>query len=605
MLIRSHSVRTRYSLAIVIVVVCSLLIGGSIQAWMNYRQAVQLTQQLQQLEAKVVATQVERFFGSINNVLASIARMPWGAGDMRASDRRQEFDTLFRLAPAVSEVSWRDSAGLEKVFLSRTQPDRFSAQVEALPFKLIKPATTTPSIVSAPFLTDGLDYNVIVAVEDAYGGLGITYATVNLRFISSLVEQLKIGQTGISYVVDAQGSVIAHPGIAIAMNQSRSYYSQAHNLPVTTDSEMSLSPLGILKPGNSIASSVPIRDTGWRVVVEQDATEVLTPVYKALIQTTVLLALVLTLALIAGRRLSDRIVRPIETLGNDVKRIADGDLSARASLNTSDEIGELAVNFNTMAAQLQDYTQNLEQKVADKTHQLELANQHKSEFLANMSHELRTPLNAVIGFSDALREEYFGALNDKQREYVNDIASSGQHLLSLINDILDLSKIEAGKMELECSQFSVSAAIDNAMILIRERALRQGVSVSALVAEDVDTVFADERKFKQVLINLLTNAVKFTYPNGWVKVTVTRAGDKLTVSVADNGLGIAAEDQEAVFHEFRQLSTTGSAKQEGTGLGLSLAKRIVELHEGRIWVESEIGKGATFSFTIPLVAGEV
>jgi signal transduction histidine kinase len=248
---------------------------------------------------------------------------------------------------------------------------------------------------------------------------------------------------------------------------------------------------------------------------------------------------------------------------------------------------------------LQSYTTSLEQKVSEKTAQLELANRHKSEFLANMSHELRTPLNAVIGFSDVLNEKYFGELNAKQQEYVKDINESGQHLLSLINDILDLSKIEAGHMDLDLALFNVPMAIDNAMVLVRERALRHQLQLRADIAPEVTDVVADQRKFKQILINLLTNAVKFSYPGGWVNVVARRDTNVTMVTVSDSGMGVAAEDQAAIFEEFRQLKSAGSAKFEGTGLGLSLAKRLVELHGGRIWVESEPGKGASFSFTMP------
>jgi len=238
----------------------------------------------------------------------------------------------------------------------------------------------------------------------------------------------------------------------------------------------------------------------------------------------------------------------------------------------------------------------------DKTQQLEIANRHKSEFLANMSHELRTPLNAVIGFSEVLIERMFGEVNPKQEEYLNDILSSGKHLLSLINDILDLSKIEAGRMELEAQPFDLPSALDNALTLIRERAARHSIGLEVHVDPRIGEVVADERKVKQVLLNLLSNAVKFTPEGGKITMGAALNGDAVAVSVADTGIGIAAEDQEAVFEEFRQVGDDYARKREGTGLGLALARRLVELHGGTLSVQSELGKGSTFTFTIPVRA---
>ena len=238
----------------------------------------------------------------------------------------------------------------------------------------------------------------------------------------------------------------------------------------------------------------------------------------------------------------------------------------------------------------------------DKTRQLEIANRHKSEFLANMSHELRTPLNAVIGFSEVLLERMFGEVNPKQEEYLNDILSSGKHLLSLINDILDLSKIEAGRMELEAQAFDLPSALDNALTLIRERAARHSIRLEVQVDPAIGEVVADERKVKQVLLNLLSNAVKFTPEGGKITMSAALNGDAVSVSVADTGIGIAAEDQEAVFEEFRQVGDDYARKREGTGLGLALARRLVELHGGALSVQSELGKGSTFTFTIPVRA---
>jgi len=243
-------------------------------------------------------------------------------------------------------------------------------------------------------------------------------------------------------------------------------------------------------------------------------------------------------------------------------------------------------------------------EIQQKSRELEIASQHKSEFLANMSHELRTPLNAIIGFSEVLLERMFGELNEKQDDYLKDIHSSGRHLLSLINDILDLSKVEAGRMELEPARFDVPTAIGNAMTLVRERAQRHGIALGVDVAPDVGEIVADERKFKQILLNLLTNAVKFTPDGGRVDVLARRAGDALEVAVRDTGIGIAKEDRQAVFEEFRQVGRHYTNKQEGTGLGLALTKRFVELHGGTIRLESEPGKGSTFAFTIPYPRSE-
>jgi signal transduction histidine kinase len=217
-----------------------------------------------------------------------------------------------------------------------------------------------------------------------------------------------------------------------------------------------------------------------------------------------------------------------------------------------------------------------------------------------MSHELRTPLNAIIGFSEVLTERMFGELNDKQEEYLKDIHASGQHLLSLINDILDLSKIEAGRMELNLSSFDLPSTLDNALTLIKERAGRRGIALKLDVDERIDSFVADERKVKQVLLNLLSNAVKFTPEGGRVTLAAAPADGAVQIAVTDSGIGIAPEDQAAIFEEFRQVGTATAQKSEGTGLGLTLAKKFVELHGGTIWVESEPGKGSTFTFTLPV-----
>lgn len=241
----------------------------------------------------------------------------------------------------------------------------------------------------------------------------------------------------------------------------------------------------------------------------------------------------------------------------------------------------------------------------------EQANQTKSDFLANMSHELRTPLNSILGFSEILEDELAGPLNSKQKEYVKNIYTSGKHLLSLINDILDLSKVEAGKMELELIETDLSQLVQMPLTMLKEKAHKENVALQEEIeAELPGQVQVDERKFKQILFNLLSNAVKFTSAGGSVAVRVTRRadsgeqnpvqGDYIQVEVEDTGIGISPEDQEKIFQEFFQAEAPLTKQYEGTGLGLPLCRKLVMLHGGQIWFNSEKDKGSSFYFTIPL-----
>jgi len=296
----------------------------------------------------------------------------------------------------------------------------------------------------------------------------------------------------------------------------------------------------------------------------------------------------IALALALGFAISWSLIGPVQRMDERLKRLASGDFAGRVEIPNRDELGALAANLNRMSEELGRLYQ-----------QLEAASRHKSEFLANMSHELRTPLNAIIGFSEVLLERMFGELNPKQEEYLQDITTSGRHLLSLINDILDLSKVEAGRMELEPGAFDLPAALESCLTLVRERATRHGVTLGLTVDERLGQVVADERKVRQVVLNLLSNAVKFTPEGGRVALNAVRADGAAEISVSDTGIGIEPADQELIFEEFRQAGGDYTRKREGTGLGLALARRFVELHGGRIWVKSEIGKGSTFTFTLP------
>jgi signal transduction histidine kinase/ActR/RegA family two-component response regulator len=261
------------------------------------------------------------------------------------------------------------------------------------------------------------------------------------------------------------------------------------------------------------------------------------------------------------------------------------------------DVTELLQIFASQSA-LAIVNARLFRELETKTSELEIASRHKSEFLASMSHELRTPLNAVIGFSEVLLDRMFGEINERQEEYLHDIWNSGRHLLELLNEILDLSKVEAGQMVLEPSMFRVDSALEYTLAMVRERAALHAITVTVEVADDVGMVEADELRFKQVVLNLLSNAVKFTPDGGSVSVRAYREGSALVVTVTDTGIGVPPEDQERIFESFQQ-GRRGAPKEEGTGLGLTLSRRIVGLFGGRMWLESTPGVGSTFGFSIP------
>jgi signal transduction histidine kinase len=276
---------------------------------------------------------------------------------------------------------------------------------------------------------------------------------------------------------------------------------------------------------------------------------------------------------------------------------------------------------STLEREVLAYQQSLEEKVEQRTVELQesarkavslakqadAANRSKSEFLANMSHELRTPLNHIIGFTELLVDKKFGPLNAQQDEFLGDVLQSSRHLLELINEILDLSKVEAGRMELAPSQVYLRPMLENSLIMVREKAMKHRIRISTEIPDRPETIRADARKLKQIIYNLLANAVKFTPDGGAVTVRVVEENDgspgnpSLRFSVIDTGIGLAGQDLERIFLPFEQADSSASRKFQGTGLGLALSRKLVELHGGRIWAESEgEGRGSRFHFILPV-----
>jgi signal transduction histidine kinase len=311
-------------------------------------------------------------------------------------------------------------------------------------------------------------------------------------------------------------------------------------------------------------------------------------------------------------RSSGKVIGTLIVASHDVHSFSSRDIHL---LNTIGEgLGpalknaELYETLRGKTRQLDEQNQELlrqQEKLLEKTEEAEAASRLKSEFLANMSHELRTPLNVIIGFSELMLDQVPGPVNKKQRQCLEDIMSSGRHLLGLIDQVLDLSKVESGRTELKLAEVALAEVIESLKNTMMPILTPRKQSLNIRVEEGLPPVYADEAKLMQVFFNLLSNSSRFTPEGGKIEIEAIRNGTRCQISVVDNGIGIKQEDQARLFEPFCQLDSTSTKGGSGTGLGLVVVKQIVEKHGGRIWVESEYGKGSRFIFTLPLSLGEM
>ena len=512
-----------------------------------------------------------------------------------------------------------------------------------------------PYTAEDPLGTGGEDLFLDIAAPESDGN-GVVGEKIRASTFRDQILGTRIGEKGYAYAVAAHGRPIAHPHLTVGGTATFSAPTtlKTIRLPQVTKALASGADTGWTTGRNYSHQKVltawaTVEPVGWKVFVEQPESEAFASIRGTLWRTVLIVAAFVGAAILLSILLARRLVRPIRRMRLAAARIGGGAYDERIELaprrpvalrrtprgsahweraesvvaveplagrKRQDDLGALAEDLNRMAASLQESHTRLEQKVeertrelqaaleqlAEKSRELERASEHKSEFLANMSHEVRTPLNAIVGFSQVLREKLFGELNEKQEEYLDDTLSSANHLLSLINDILDLSKVEAGQVELELGTFSLREALERGVVMVRERATKNGVALELELDPSVDLVEGDERRIRQVIFNLLSNAVKFTPEGGRIDVSSQQANGEIRVAVRDTGPGIPHEDQARIFEEFQQARTPEGERPEGTGLGLALSKRLIELHGGRIWVESEPGKGSTFTFTLPVEA---
>ncbi|MFC2052234.1 ATP-binding protein [Chloroflexota bacterium] len=471
---------------------------------------------------------------------------------------------------------------------------------------------------------DSIAVSVFVPIMDAEEVIGILGANINLFRIQPLIENLTFTHDETVMVLSRSGKVVAHshkvelgklPELS-APELFDALQMGLLNVPESYNDEMARTVKGVIHP---------IGKQGWSIVVQ-------TPVSKLAEEVGglwLLLALVLVggaaLAVATAWLMATRLTRPISQLAHATEQVAAGELTTRVETDAMNEVGTLAESFNRMVSELsytrvrnqqlldelEQLNEDLEQRVEQRTEeskiardQADAANRAKSDFVANLSHELRTPLTSITGFSQTLQEKHFGKLNEKQADYVKYIQDSSQHMLSLIDQIVDLEKIETGKTQMEISNVRIKKLLETSISMIKDKAVDKQITLDGPLAPEIAELElrADEPKLQQVVINLLSNAVMFTPNGGHISLSVKLADEQLIVEVEDTGIGIVLENQERVFEDFFQVKSDIKDKTPGLGLGLGLSRRLVEMQGGKIWVESEgEGRGSRFIFTIPSV----
>ena len=597
----------KYVVYFAMLVTTTLLASGLSGMYFSYRENVAALVELQHEKAIGTAYKIEEYLKEIEHEIGWTT-MPQAFPEITALDqRRVDYLKLLRQVPAITEIGYLDTFGKEKLRVSRLAMDVVGSDKDFAKEPQFTEAKTGRSWFGPVYFRKETEPYMTLAVAASRDDTGVTVADVNLKFIWDVITQIKIGKAGYAYVVDAHGRLVSHPDISRVLQQSDfSQFPQVRAALAGARSPGGTAQRAMIADNASgepvLVATAPIASLGWAVLVEQPRTEAFAPLYASMKQTGLLLLAGLILSLLASLALARRMVTPIQALRSGAAQIGAGRLDHRIDVRTGDELETLAEQFNRMATDLQESYSGLERKVEERTQQLEIASRHKSAFLANMSHELRTPLNAIIGYSELLAEDAAVQSNTDAVSDLHKIRGAGQHLLSLIDDVLDLSKIEAGKMQLTPADFDLRGLVDDTLVFVQPMLVRGNNRLETRFAIDGVVMHSDPVRVRQVLFNLLSNACKFTQ-RGVITVSVRRDTtahpERVLFSVRDTGEGISAENLKQLFQPFVQAKTIGRT-HDGTGLGLALCRRFCELMGGEIRVVSECGKGSEFSFWLPV-----
>ena len=560
-----------------------------------------------------IAQMIEIEMESIKPTLALLA-MSVGIHFMETAAIKGEID---RVKESFSEITDIYVANMEGEQIARTGTGELENISTIWSFQVARKGDELISDIYLKPMTSEPIQTITFPIIDNGAVVGVLSADISFRKIMVSVMGFDIGKNINVVVVADNGRVVAHT-----------------NMEQVPELDLSRSPVveavlagqdGLMKDYTDelgrqvIGSYMPIKELGWGVVIQRPLTDIDAEVGQ--LRTTIIWATVfgIFLSVLVGTLMSRQITKPIRQLASASERVAQGDLSTPVNIKSSNEVGVLARSFNQMIVslkksrdELEKWGKELEKKVKERTAELERRSKeltetnvrleemsrHKSQFLASMSHELRTPLNSIIGYTKLMLDGLEGDINEEQQKDLKIVYANSKQLLALINDLLDLSKIEAGKIILNYEIFVISELLAEVIPSMEPLVREKGLTLTYSITPNIGSIHADRAKTKQVLINILGNAVKFT-KKGSVKLNVTETDNDFIFSVTDTGIGIKQEDLQTIFDSFRQVEPAQMEDYKGTGLGLAISKQFIEMQGGRIWAESKLGKGSNFSFSVP------
>ena len=601
---KRRPIATRYAALVAALLSVALIASGALEIWSSHRDRQAINEALLREKAQSAALAVARFVEDVQRSLdwATLAA-PMTTGD--APERsRLDFLKLLRLEPAITTATLLDANGIEQLRVSRIAADRLASGIDLSRDPGFTAARAGRTYFSSVYFVSQTEPYLTIAAPSATRDGSVVLAEVNLKFVWNVVAAIKLGTTGYGYVVDGQGRLISHPDISLVLQMSEvSMLPQVQAAAAHAGDRLggtaSQATARNLDGSPVIAAHAAIASLGWTVFVEQPRAEALAPLVDSIVRTALILAIALALAVAAGIVAARRMVAPIAELRRGALRFGAGDLAHRIEVASGDELEDLATQFNAMAEQLRQIYADLERRVAERTSELDVANQAKSRFLAAASHDLRQPMHALAMFVGQLNASCTPA---ERALLTKRIEAAVGSLSELLDQLLDLSKLDAGAVQVMQQAFAIGDTLNAVETHFAPLAHAKGIELRVRTSRTL--LQSDPVLVHRILLNLVANAIRYT-ERGGVLVGCRGRGERLRIAVWDTGRGIPYERRDDVFREFVQLGSYDARlarEPGGMGLGLAIVARLADLLGTRVELRSTVGRGSMFAFELPLGA---